>query len=319
MELNHIGQTDLCVSRVGLGCNNFGVEALGNLDLRRTRDVVDAALDVGINFLDTANTYGHGASERMLGEILEGRRDRVVLATKFGNPMPGIAEADGGARGTRSYIRRAIQGQLERLRTDYIDLYYYHQPDGVTPLVETLEALDELVREGTVRYLGCSNFTAALLKEGERISADRHAARFVAVQNRFNLLERGSEDEVLAFCRRHDIGFVPYFPLASGLLTGKYRRREKPSNDARLARRPEALTEQAFDRVARFEEFAAEQGHSLLELAIAGVASEPAIVSVIAGATRPEQAVANARAAEWHLTDQQLDELRRLSSPTGTR
>ena len=288
MRLQELGKSDLRVSRVGLGCNNFG----RRLDLHGTRAVVEAALAEAINFLDTADVYGGGDSERFLGEILEGRRDEVVLATKFGM-------ADDG-NGSREYVRRAITGSLERLRTDVIDLYYYHRPDGVTPIAETVGAMMELVDERTVRAIGVSNFSAEQLDEALR------AGPVVALQNRYNLLERDAEAEALPRSRELGVAFIPYFPLASGLLTGKYRRGQPPPSGTRLEGRREALSDEAFDRVERLEEFAEARGRSLLELAIAGLASQPAIASVIAGATRPEQVRQNAAAAEWELSEDEL-------------
>jgi aryl-alcohol dehydrogenase-like predicted oxidoreductase len=283
MRLHELGKSGLRVSRVGLGCNNFG----RRLDLEGTRAVVETALAEGITFLDTADIYGGGESERFLGEILEGRRDEVVLATKFGM-------ADDGS-GSRDYMRRAISASLERLRTDVIDLYYYHQPDGVTPIAETIEAMLELVEEGTVRAIGVSNFTAEQLDEAVQ------AGPVAALENRYNLLERDAEADVLPRCAELGVGFIPYFPLASGLLTGKYRRGEEPPSGSRLEGRREALSDEAFDEIERLQEFAEARGHSLLELAIAGLFSQPAVASVIAGATRPDQVRQNAAAAEWEL------------------
>jgi len=294
MRLHELGKSGLRVSRVGLGCNNFG----RRLDLDRTRAVVEAALAEGITFIDTADIYGGGDSERFLGEILEGRRDEVVLATKFGM-------ADDG-NGSRDYVRRAIAASLERLRTDHVDVYYYHRPDGVTPIAETVRAMVELVEEGTVRAIGVSNFTAEQLDEAVE------AGPIAALQNRYSLLERGAERDVLPRCRELGVSFVPYFPLASGLLTGKYRRGEAPPPGSRLERRRDALSDEAFDRIELLQEFAEVRGRSLLELAIAGLASQPAIASVIAGATSPEQVRANAAAAEWELSGDELEELLRI-------
>jgi aryl-alcohol dehydrogenase-like predicted oxidoreductase len=291
MRLHELGQSDLRVSRVGLGCNNFG----RRLDLEGTRAVVEAALVDGINFLDTADIYGGGHSERFLGEILQGRREQVVLATKFG-----MAE-DGS--GSRDYVRRAIEASLERLATDYVDLYYYHRPDGVTPIAETIAALAELVDEGTVRAIGVSNFSVEQLDEAVR------AGPVAALQNRYNLLERDAENDVMPRCAELGVAFIPYFPLASGLLTGKYRRGEPPPAGSRLESRREALSDEAFDRVERLDEFASARGRTLLELAIAGLASQPAVASVIAGATTPEQVRQNAAAAEWELSEEELAEL----------
>jgi aryl-alcohol dehydrogenase-like predicted oxidoreductase len=291
MRLHEIGRSGLRVSRVGLGCNNFG----RRLDLEGTRAVVEAALAEGINFFDTADTYGGGDSERFLGEILKGRRDQVVLATKFGMGEDG--------RGSQDYVRRAIAASLERLATGYVDLYYYHQPDGETPIAETIGAMMELVDAGTVRAIGVSNFSVEQLDEAVE------AGPIAALQNRYSLLERAAEKDVLPRCRELGVSFIPYFPLASGLLTGKYQRGEPPPSGSRLESRREALSDEAFDRVERLEEFASARGRTLLELAIAGLASRPAVVSVIAGATTPEQVRENAAAADWELSEGELDEL----------
>jgi aryl-alcohol dehydrogenase-like predicted oxidoreductase len=299
LEQRRLGPFD--VSVVGLGCNNFG----GRLDLDRTRAVVDAALDAGVNFFDTADVYGnHGGSERFLGELLEGRRDRVVLATKFGNDMGDSAQA----RGSREYMRRAVEASLGRLRTDRIDLLYYHRPDGVTPISETVAAMAELVDEGKVVALGVSNFDVAQLDEAVE------AGDIAALQNEYSLLEREAERDVLPQCRELGVGFVPYFPLASGLLTGKYRRGEPAPEGSRLAGRSHLLTDERFDEVEAFEEFASERGHSLLELAIGALAAQPGVASVIAGATTPEQVRANVAAAAWTPTADDLDALRRIES-----
>jgi aryl-alcohol dehydrogenase-like predicted oxidoreductase len=291
MRLHELGGSGLRVSRVGLGCNNFG----RRLDLDGTRLVVDAALAEGITFIDTAESYGDGNSERFLGEVLEGRRAEVVLATKFG------WNADQG--GSRDYIRRAIAGSLERLRTDAVDLYYYHRPDGVTPIAETIEAMKELLDEGLVRAIGVSNFSVEQLDEAVK------AGPVAALQNRYNLLERDAEGGVLPRCAELGVGFIPYFPLASGLLTGKYRRGEAPPSGSRLEDRGEALSDEAFDELDRLEAFAEARGRSILEVAIAGLASQPAVASVIAGATRPEQVTQNAGAGDWELSENELAEL----------
>lgn len=300
MEVVDLGSSGLRVSRVGLGCNNFG----GRIDLEATRAVVEAALEVGITFFDTAEVYGHdGASERFLGEILKGRRDRVVLATKFGWAQ------DRGFGDTAS-VRRSIEGSLARLRTDRVDLYYLHKPDPDTPIAETLTALDELVGEGKVRAIGCSNVTAVQLAEAERVARELGTERFTVVQNHYNLLERGDDADVLSLCLKLGVGYVPYFPLASGLLTGKYRRGEPAPEGSRLAGR--VIEEERLARVEAFERFAEERGHTLLELAISALAGTPGITSVIAGATRPEQVRANAAAAGWRLTEAELEALAAL-------
>jgi aryl-alcohol dehydrogenase-like predicted oxidoreductase len=293
--------SDLVVSRVGLGCNNFG----GRLDLEQTRAVVDAALDAGVTFFDTADIYGNrGGSERFLGEALEGRRDRVVLATKFGHDM------GEGASGAADYAGRALRASLERLRTDHVDLFYYHRPDGVTPIVETLGAMQELVREGLTRAIGCSNFSEEQLAEADDFARANGGPRFVAVQNQYSLLEREAERDVLPLAQRLDVAFVPYFPLASGLLTGKYRRDEARPKGTRLEGRE--IDETTFDRLEALEEFARDRGRSLLELAIAALASQPGIPSVIAGATSAEQVRANAAAADWELSPADVAALARI-------
>lgn len=300
MELVELGDSGLRVSRVGLGCNNFG----GRIGLGATRAVVDAALEVGVTFFDTAEIYGNdGGSERFLGEILEGRRDRVVLATKFG-----WAHDRGFA--SPSYIRSAIDASLERLRTDHVDLYYLHKPDPDTPLAETLGALDELVAAGKVRAVGCSNLSAEQLAEADRVARELGAVRFTVLQNHCNLLERRDAADVLPLCRELGIAYIPYFPLASGLLTGKYRRGEPAPEGTRLAGRE--IEDERLARVEAFERFAEVRGHSLLELAVSALASTPGIASVIAGATKPEQVRANAAAAAWRLSDDDLRELAEL-------
>jgi aryl-alcohol dehydrogenase-like predicted oxidoreductase len=298
VELVDLGSSGLRASRVGLGCNNFGAR----VDLAGTRRVVDAALDAGITFLDTAELYGNeGGSERFLGEILEGRRDRVVLATKFGW---GSEHGDGSA-GT---VRKAIDGSLARLRTDHVDLYYLHRPDPDIPIAETLGALDELVRAGKVRAIGCSNFSADQLTEADRVARELGTTRFTVLQNHYSLLERRDDHDVLPLCRELGIAYIPYFPLASGLLTGKYRRGEPAPEGTRLAGRE--IEDERLARVDALAAFADSRGHTALELAISALASTPGVGSIIAGATKPEQVRANAAAAGWRLTP---DELRTLA------
>jgi aryl-alcohol dehydrogenase-like predicted oxidoreductase len=306
MDERRMGDSELLVSAVGLGCNNFG----RSLDLERTRAVVDAALDAGVTFLDTADVYGNrGGSERFLGEILEGRRDRVVIATKFGWDMGADGE---GLRGSAEYVRQAIDASLARLRTDHVDLYYYHRPDGVTPFAETLGAMHELVVAGKTRFIGCSNLTAEQLQEVHDIAAASGITPIVALQNEYSLLERAAEDEVLPLCRKLGAGFVPYFPLASGLLTGKYRRGAAPPPGSRLEGRAERLTDERFDRVEELERFAEAREHTILDLAIGALLSTPGIASVIAGATTPEQVRANAGAAAWKLSAADRTDLRAI-------
>jgi aryl-alcohol dehydrogenase-like predicted oxidoreductase len=281
------------------------------VDLEGTRAVVDAALEEGVNFFDTADVYGKGGSEELLGQVLAGRRDQVVLATKFGMDM-----GDGrGPRGSRDYIRQAAENSLRRLQTDVIDVYWYHQPDGKTPIAETLETLDELVRGGTVRAIGASNFSAEQIEEADTIACERGLTRFEAIQNEYSLLVREAERDTLPVCERLGLGFVPYFPLASGLLTGKYRRGAKGPADARLSERDEIATDEHFDLLEALEHYAAERGLSLLEVAIGGLLARRMVSSVIAGATKPDQVRANAAAAQWTPTE---DDLVRLTSLLAT-
>jgi aryl-alcohol dehydrogenase-like predicted oxidoreductase len=297
MRTRQLGERGPEVSVVGLGCNNFGMR----VDLEGTRAVVDAALDAGVTLLDTADVYGgRGKSEEFLGEALQGRRDRVVLATKFGGDM-----GDGTtARGSRDYIHKAVDESLRRLRTDYIDLYQYHTPDHITPYEETFAALGELVQQGKVRHVGHSNLEAADIEEiDERVHGQ---GRPVSAQNQYSLLRREAEDDLLPTCKRLGIGVLPYFPLASGLLTGKYKRGEPAPEGTRLADRADALTDDKFDRVEALEQFASERGVTLLHVAIGGLLAQPAIASVIAGATKPEQVQANVAVAEWEPTEEDL-------------
>jgi aryl-alcohol dehydrogenase-like predicted oxidoreductase len=302
-----LGDSGLQVSVVGLGCNNFG----RRVDLDGTRAVVDAALAEGVTFFDTADIYGgRGASEELLGQVLEGRRDDVVLATKFGMDM-----GDGkGPRGSRDYIIQAVEASLRRLRTDVIDVYWYHQPDGTTPIAETLETLDELVRAGTVRAIGASNFSAEQIEEADAVARERGLARFVAIQNEYSLLVRDAERDVLPTCERLGLGFVPYFPLASGLLTGKYRRGESAPSGTRLAGREQVASDEQFDLLDALQRFADERGVSLLEVAFGALIAQPVISSVIAGATKPDQVGTNAEAARWIPSDDDLSALGSLLS-----
>jgi len=295
VETARLGGSDLDVSRVGLGCNQFGRK----LDREATRAVVEAALEVGVTFFDTADVYGSGESERFIGAALGRRRADVVLGTKFGQdasvPGPG---------GSREHLRRALEASLERLGTDVIDLYTYHRPDGITPLAETLTAMHELVDEGRVRWLGLSNVDAAQVA-----AAAASGVTVVAVQNEYSLLHRDDDAEVLPLCLRHGIGYVPYFPLASGLLTGKYRRGEPAPAGSRLAGRQ--IDESALETVEALERVGAERGRGILELAVGGLASIPGVASVIAGATSPEQVRANAAAGAWHASEADLDAIAR--------
>jgi aryl-alcohol dehydrogenase-like predicted oxidoreductase len=277
------------------------------VDLEGTRAVVDAALDAGVTLLDTADTYGSGGgSETFLGEVLRGRRDRVVLATKFGGRM----EGRGG--GSRDHIRQAVEASLRRLQTDLIDVYQYHVPDGATPFEETFGALDELVQEGKVRYVGHSNLEAAQVTEVDALAHERGLTTPVSAQNQYSLLRREAEEELLPTCERLGIGVLPYFPLASGLLTGKYRRGQPRPEGTRLSGRDEVFTDETFDRLEALEAYASERGLTLLQVAVGGLLGQPAVASVIAGATKPEQVRANAAAGEWEPTPEDMAALNAL-------
>jgi aryl-alcohol dehydrogenase-like predicted oxidoreductase len=305
MQTRPLGRSGLEVSVLGLGCNNFG----RRVDLAGTRRVVDAALDEGVTHLDTADVYGGaGAGEELLGEVLQGRRDRVVLATKFGIDM-----GDGrGPRGSAGYIRHAVQASLRRLRTDWIDLYWYHRPDGVTPIAETLGALDELVRAGTVRAIGCSNFDVAPLEQAGAAAREHGLTPFSAVQNEYSLLRRGIERDVVPVAERLGIAVVPYYPLAGGLLTGKYRRGEDAPEGTRLHGRDQLASEPEWDTIEALAGYADERGLGMLDVAIGGLAAQPGVASIIAGATKPEQVQANARAVRWTPSEDDLRALRAL-------
>lgn len=297
MERRRIGALEVTV--VGLGSNNFG----GRLDALRTAEVVDAALDSGINFFDTADIYGGTRSEEFLGRALGARRSRVVLATKFG------MEVDSVRKGARpEYVRQALEDSLRRLGTDVVDLYQLHQPDPSVPIAETLGALDDLVKAGKVREIGCSNFSAAQIAEAERARRPE-GARFVSVQNEYSLLHREPESGVLDECKRLGLAFIPFFPLASGLLTGKYRKGQAPPPGSRLAeggRYQRWLTDDRLALVERLAAFAQSRGKTLLELAISWLACREPVVSVIAGATSPAQVRLNAGAAQWKLSPAEL-------------
>lgn len=303
MNTRKIGSLD--VSVVGLGCNNFG----NRLDAEATAKVVGAALDNGINFFDTADMYGGTLSEQYIGRALAGRRDEVVIATKFGKPL------DEDRRGARpEYVKRAAEDSLRRLGTDYIDLYQIHEPDPTVPIEETLGALNDLVVAGKVREIGCSNFSAAGLREAAAALPDG-AARFVSVQNEYSLLHREPEDEVLPECGRLGLAFLPYYPLHSGLLTGKFRRGKAPPEGTRIAasaKRSEWMADEKLAAVEALIGFAESRGHTLLELAFSWLLSHPVVASVIAGATSAAQVKSNASAARWQLTDYELMEIDRV-------
>jgi aryl-alcohol dehydrogenase-like predicted oxidoreductase len=295
------------VTVVGLGCNNFGMRC----DEERSTAVVHAALDAGINFFDTADIYGGTRSEEFLGRALGRRRDAVVVATKFAAPIDDDSRHAGASA---RWVREAVEGSLRRLGTDRIDLYQQHMPDPAVPIDETLEALDALVRAGKVREIGSSNFSGEQIDAAAAVSATNGWARFVSAQNHFNVLHRAPLDDVVPACVRHDIGLLPYFPLASGLLTGKYGRGEPPPAGTRLATMPGdraagILSERNFQRLERLTTFAEARGHTVLDLAFAWLAGQPKVASVIAGATQPGQVRANVAAGAWTLSHEELDEL----------
>ncbi len=301
-----LGHSGLQTSVVGLGCNQFG----GRLDLDGTRKVVDAAIEQGVTFFDTADRYGATRSEEFLGEVLKRRRDKVVLATKFGMDL---GDGNPEPRGSAAYINHAVEESLRRLQTDVIDLYWYHRPDGVTPIGDTLEALHELVRSGKVRAIAASNFSAAQIEEAEEVSASRGLSRFTAIQNEYSLLHREVETNgVLEACEKYNLALVPYYPLAAGLLTGKYTRSGDRPQGARLSDREELATPAQWDLIEALSTYASEREIPLSELAIAGLLLQPAVSSVIAGATTGEQVAANANAARWEPSEDDVAALRSI-------
>ena len=306
MEMRSIGSVPVPIS--GIGCNNFG----RRIDEGRTREVIDAALEVGANLFDTADLYGDTKSEEFLGRHLTGRRERAVIVSKFGMRTP----PDGMTGGDPRWVRRACEESLSRLATDHLDVYLLHEPDDQTPIEDTLSAMSALVDEGKVLEIGCSNFSDKQLDEAEDAARELGVRRFVTVQNEFSLLAREPRAEVLPACRRLGIGFMPYFPLSSGLLTGKYRRGEPPPPGSRLAGRgnwDEFMTDERFDLVERLTAFAEDRNHTILELAMSWLASFEQVATVIAGATSAEQVRANAEAVQaWKLTDEELADLDEL-------
>ena len=301
MEKRKIGSLDVPI--VGVGCNNFG----GRSDEAHTEGVVDAALEEGVNFFDTADTYADGRSEELIGRFVGPRRSQVIIATKFGLEMPGQGS---GAR--PEYVRRAFEASLKRLRTDYIDLYQQHRPDPAVPIAETLGALDELVKAGKVREIGCSNFSAPQLREAESEATRLGTARFVSVQNEYSLLHREPEAEVLGECEREGIAFLPFFPLKSGLLTGKYRKGQPIPEGTRVAkydRYRALLTDENLDKVERLIDYAESHGHTILELAISWLLAHGPVASVIAGASSAQQLHANINAANWRLGAAEIEEI----------
>lgn len=315
MDTRKIGELEATI--VGIGCNNFG----RRLDRSGTETVVNAAMEGGINFFDTADVYGDGASEEYLGKALGSRREEVIIATKFGAQL-GNDPSRGG--GSPRWIERAVEGSLKRLGTDHIDLYQLHRPDKNTPIEDTLEALDHLISSGKVRQIGCSNYSEAQIEDAVSTSREHNLAQFVSVQNEYSLLHRDPEENgVIEACLTNHLALLPYFPLASGMLTGKYTRSKDAPAGSRLADMPAARAErfanaQNFELMERLEAFAKERGHTILELAISWLVAQPVVSSVIAGATSPEQVRANAEAAKWELYPEDLEEIDRITQALST-
>jgi aryl-alcohol dehydrogenase-like predicted oxidoreductase len=314
MRYRPLGNSGLIVSVVGLGCNNFG----RRLDADQTRAVVDAAIETGITLLDTAELYGGaGRSEEYLGAALVGRRDQVVIATKFGGGGDMGYGPAAGAKGGRGYIRRAVEQSLRRLRTDYIDLYQLHAPDRATPIEETISALTELVRAGLVRYVGHSNFSALQIATAAAAARELGGVPFISAQNHWSLLERGAEHDVVPAARQFGLGVLPYYPLANGLLTGKVRRGVPPGEGTRLAGRQDYITDAKLDKVEALADWSGQHGRTMLEVAIGGLAALPGCTSVIAGATSAEQVRANAAAGDWVPEPGELTEIDKITAVAG--
>jgi len=311
MTYRQLGTSGLTVSVVGIGCNNFG-SRMADEDVPR---VVDAAIDAGVTLFDTADIYGGaGGSETLLGAALKGKRDSVVLATKFGMDMDGSNGPDWGVRGSRRYIRLAVEASLRRLQTDWIDLYQMHRPDEHTPIEETLDVLTDLVHEGKVRYLGSSNFSGWQVLDADWTARTAGLETFVSDQSEYSWLSRGIEAELVPALEHTGKGLLPYFPLASGLLTGKYKRGVDAPAGSRLAAQPDRVAEADFDTIEALEKFAADRGVSMLQVAVGGLAAMPTVGSVIAGATSVEQVLSNVEAGTWQPTDEDLVELRRMTA-----
>jgi aryl-alcohol dehydrogenase-like predicted oxidoreductase len=316
MEYRRLGNSGLRVSELGLGANNFGWWA----DEQTSIAVINHALDVGINYIDTADMYDRGRSEEFVGKALKGKRANVIIATKFATPM---AEGPNDKGGSRHYIMKAVEASLKRLQTDYIDVYQMHNPDTETPIEETLSALDDLVHAGKVRYIGCSNFAAWQLCEALWTSTVNHLHSFVTVQVRYNVLERSIETELVPCCRKYGIGVIPWGPLAGGFLTGKYQQGEQAPAEARLAKPvgiySHIFTDDNWNKLSNLKAFAAVHGHTIAELAIAWLRAKPWITSVIAGARTVEQLSANMPAMQWKLTDEEITEIDAIARPIDER
>ncbi len=310
MQFRNLGRSGLRVSLVGLGCNNFG----GRIDDEAARKVIDAAIEHGITLFDTADIYGEKAgSERVLGEVLGARRKDIVLASKFGMKM-----FHGGQGGSRRYIMSAVEESLTRLKTDWIDLYQFHTPDPLTPIDETLRALEDLVTQGKVRYVGCSNMPAWQVADAQWTARDLRLSGFASAQDEYSLLKRGAEKDLIPALTHYGMGLLPYFPLANGALTGKYRRNAPMPDGARLTKLPERagqiFSEANWAKIEALTDFCEARGRTPVELAFSWLASRPVVSSVIAGATRPEQIAANVKAADWALTAEDLADIDRITA-----
>jgi aryl-alcohol dehydrogenase-like predicted oxidoreductase len=314
VEYRNLGSSGLQVSVVGLGCNNLG----NRVDAEGTKALIDQCIEEGITFFDTADLYGGGKSEEYLGAALKPHRRNVVIATKVAGPM---GEGPYWRGLSRKYLMEAVDACLRRLDTDYIDLFQVHFPDARTPIDETMRALDDIVKSGKARYIGNSNFFGWQVVEADWVARTEHLTRFVSAQNEYNLLQRNIEAELAPACLKYGLGVLPYFPLASGFLTGKYRPNEAPPEGARLggANSPfgQVLSEGNFDKLLKLEKFAEDRGHTMIELAFSWLASRPYVASVIAGATKPEQVSANAKSASWTLTDEEFVEVDEIMEHMG--
>src|SRR5262245_30322624 len=317
MELRHLGESGLVVSAVGLGCNNLGRPGTAAESLAGSRALIGAAVDAGVTFFDVADVYGapRGRSEELLGQALSGRRDKCVIATKFGVDMQGANGPDFGARGSRRYVKRAVEASLRRLGTDWIDLYQLHRADPSTPVEETLSALDDLVREGLIRYAGVCNLAGWQVADAVWLARTNHWSGVIAAENHYSVLEREAERDVIPACQRFGLGLLPYFPLANGLLTGKYHRETEPPANARLAGRTRLLADAPWDRIEKLRAFAEERGLPMATVAIGWLAAQSPVGSVIAGATTPEQVTANAAATQWHPSADDLLALDEICPP----
>ena len=311
MTYRHLGDSGLVVSTLGVGCNSFGART----SQEEVNGIVDAALEHGVTFFDTADTYSLGVSEEFLGKAIKGRRDEVVVATKFGMDMDGKNGPDFDARGSRRYIRLAVEASLRRLGTDHIDLYQFHTPDRRTPIAETLQTLDDLVREGKVRYIGCSNMRAWEVVDAQWIARTEGLTPFITAQNEYSLYNRAAEAELVPACEEHGLSVLPYFPLAYGLLTGKYSRGAAAPEGSRLSAQTARLEGADFDRIEALTSYAEARDVSLLDVAIGGLAAQPAVGSVISGVSRVEQIASNVAALQWQPTTEDLAELDQIVAP----